>query len=294
MQRLLYIIIYPFLWLTSLLPMWLLYAKSNFLFVIIYHLIGYRKKVVKDNLKLVFPEKSDSERNFIAKKFYQHLCDLIFETIKCLAISEKEIIKRFEITNNDLLTKYYQDNKSVLVMGAHYANWEWSSMLNILMPYQAYGVYKTLDNIYFNALVKKIRERFGAIAVVNKKIVSFLFRKSEEGTNTLTYILSDQTPKANALRPKDTFMGIEVPVFTGTEELAKKLNFAVLYLKTEKIKRGYYRATYVVLSENPRELDDYQITRLFLTEIEKQIKDNPHYYLWSHKRWKHRTHSPSS
>ena len=294
MQRLLYIIIYPFVWLISILPMWLLYAKSNFLYFMIYYVIGYRKRVVKDNLRLIFPEKSDSERNLIAKKFYQHFCDLIFETIKSLSISEKEIMKRFEVTNNELLDVYYQKNKSILVMGSHYANWEWSCMLNKLMPYQAYGVYKALDNKYFDALVKKIRERFGAIAVNNKKIISLLYRKSLEKTNTLTYILSDQTPKASDLRPKDTFMGIEVPVFTGTEELAKKLDFAVLYLKTEKVKRGYYRATYVVVSDTPRELEDYQITRLFLTEIEKQIQENPHIYLWSHKRWKHRSLASSS
>ena len=289
MQRLLYIIIFPIIWVTSRLPLRILYIKSTFLFLISYYIIGYRKKVIKENIQLVYPDKTEKERNLIAKKFYQHLCDLIFEAIKCLNISEEELLKRYKVTNIEIVERYYRENRSVLVLGGHYANWEWSGFLNRVMPYQAYGVYKKLDNTYFDRLVKKGREGFGAVAVLNKKIVQFLIDKSNQGEKTLTYLLSDQSPKANPNRPKDTFMGIEVPVFTGTEELAKKLDFAVLYLKTEKVKRGYYKNTFIELAEHPREFDDFEITRLFLNEIEKQIQENPNYYLWSHKRWKHRT-----
>jgi KDO2-lipid IV(A) lauroyltransferase len=248
--------------------------------------VQYRKGVVLDNLKLVFPEKTEAQRRAIAKHFYQHLCDIIFETIKSLTISEKEITKRFRFANLELLDKYYSEDRNILLMCGHYASWEWSGILARKMPYQGLAVYKKLDNPYFDRLVKKIRSRFGAEIVTNKKIVTTLFRKAAKKEKTLTLILSDQTPKRNAFKHRDTFMGIDVPVFTGTEELAKKLDFSAMYLLVEKERRGYYNATFVPLAKHPREFPDFEITRMFLDEIEKQIHRHPPYYLWSHKRWK--------
>ncbi len=286
MQRLLYILAYPILWLLSILPMRILYIKSTALYFLVYYIIGYRKKVVKDNLALVFPEKTQKERDHIAQQFFKHLCDIIFETIKAFTISEKEIRKRFVVTNAEILDSYYQKDRSILLMAGHYGNWEWSGILNKLMQHQAHAVYKPLGSKQFDALVKKTREHFGGIIVSNKKIVGVLFRKWKKGTKTLTYILSDQTPKLGAFKHRDTFMGIDVPMFTGTEELAKKLDFSVLYLKVEKVKRGYYTATFVPLADNPKEYSDFQITRMFFDALETQIREKPEYYLWSHKRWK--------
>ncbi len=258
------------------------------MFFLIYHVIGYRKKVVKDNLALVFPEKTKEERNQIAKGFFKHFCDMIVETLKVFTISEKEIRKRFVVTNAEFLNEYYENNQSILLMAGHYGNWEWSGILNKLIQHQGYAVYKTLENKQLDALVKKTREHFGATAITNKKIVSVLFRKRKQGEKTLTYILSDQTPKMGHFKYHDTFLGIDVPMFTGTEELAKKLDFSVLYFKVEKAKRGYYTATFVPLADNPNEYPDYQITRMFFDALEDQIQEKPEYYLWSHKRWKHR------
>ncbi|WP_290253738.1 lysophospholipid acyltransferase family protein [Aequorivita aurantiaca] len=266
--------------------MGILYFKSSALYILVYYVVGYRKKVVMENLALVFPQKTQRERNQIAQKFYKHLCDIIFETIKAFTISEKEIRKRFVVTNAEILDNYYENDRSILLMAGHYGNWEWSGILNKLMQHQAHAVYKPLDSQQFDALVKKTREHFGGIIVSNKKIVGVLFRKWKKGVKTLTYILSDQTPKAGAYKHRDTFMGIDVPVFTGTEELAKKLDFSVLYLKVEKEKRGYYTATFVPLADNPKEYDDFQITRMFFDALEIQIREKPEYYLWSHKRWK--------
>jgi KDO2-lipid IV(A) lauroyltransferase len=268
--------------------MWLLYVHSNLLFIIAYYVIGYRKKVVKDNLRLVFPEKSDAEIKAIAKPFYQHLCDIVFETIKTLTISEKEITKRFQFENLEVLDQIYKKDKSVLLMCGHYASWEWVGIIMKQTPYKGFGVYKKFDNIYFDSMIKKSRSRFGGAIISNTKIVPTLFRSNKKGEKTITLILSDQTPKLGAFKQRDTFMGVDVPVFTGTEELAKKLDFAVVYLKVVKVKRGYYSASFVPLAENPKEFKDYEITRLFLNEIEKQIRKAPQFYLWSHKRWKHR------
>ena len=288
MQRLLYILVYPILWLLSKLPMRVLYIISTALFFLNYYIIGYRKKVVNENLALVFPEKTKEERDLITKEFFKHLSDLIVETVKSFTISEKEIRKRFVVTNTQILDSYYQDGQSILLMAGHYGNWEWTGILNKLMQHKAHAVYKPMENKQFDDLVKKTREHFGGTIVSNKKIVSVLFRKHKMGEKTLTYILSDQTPKMGSFKYHDTFLGIDVPMFTGTEELAKRLDFAVLYLKVEKVRRGYYQATFVPLTDNPNGYPDFQITRMFFDALETQIREKPEYYLWSHKRWKHR------
>lgn len=288
MQKILFYLVRSLLRLLSLLPIQLLYAFSTFLYVIAYYVIGYRKRVIYGNLLLVFPEKSKAERTQIAKKFYRHLCDLFFETIKAFSISEAEIRKRFVVQNMEVLNELYQQDRSVLILSGHYGNWEWNSFITLFMPYKGFAVYKKLNNSYFDALVKKSRERFGATLVTNKKIPLVLFRNSKKGLKTLTYVLSDQTPNTGKSKFRAPFMGIDVPIFTGTEELAKKLDFSVVYLHLDKVKRGHYEASFVLLAEDPKKFPDFEITRLFLKEMEKQIHEKPEYYLWSHKRWKHR------
>lgn len=266
--------------------MWWLYFKSDILFIFIYHIIGYRKKVVRNNLKLVFPEKSTSEINYLSKKFFAHFCDIIAETIKSITISEEEIRKRFNVTNIEHLKPFYDADKSILLMAGHYANWEWSGILNRMMEHQAHAVYKPLRSKQMDTVVKKIRERFGGIIVSNKLVVPMLYRKKKKNINTLTYILSDQSPKDGHYKHRDTFMNIDVPMFTGAEDLAKKLDFAVLYLQVEKVKRGYYNVTFKTIAEDATKFEDYKITRKFYDLLEAQIKEMPHLYLWSHRRWK--------
>lgn len=289
MQRVLYILTYPPLWLLSKLPMPILYGISSILFVIIYHIFRYRRKVVLENLNLVFPNNSKAKNNQISRKFYIHFCDLLVETIKGFTISEKEIRKRFSLENAEILNDYYTRDRSVLLMAGHYGNWEWTGILNKFFPHQGLAVYKPLKNKQFDALVKKTRGHFGAEIVSNKKIVVKLFRMYKKNIKTLTYILSDQSPKIDDFKYRDTFLGIDVPMFTGTEELAKKLDFAVIYLKVEKKKRGFYKATLVPITDSPREFPDFDITRKFFDLLEDQIIEKPELYLWSHKRWKHRT-----
>jgi KDO2-lipid IV(A) lauroyltransferase len=288
MQRLIYYIIYPLFWLLSLLPLSVLYFFSDIIFVFVYAIVGYRKQVVRDNLRLAFPKKSAEEKKVIEKKFYHHLCDLALESIKSISISEIEINKRFKIKTMEVLDDLYAKDKSVLLLCGHYASWEWSGIINKWMPYKGYAVYKQLRNPQINGLLKRLRGRYGGDIVSNKKIVPILFRNKRDGIKALTLFLSDQTPKVSSAKHADTFMGVKVPVFTGAEELSKKLDTAVVYLKIEKVKRGYYEASFITLTEDAPSVPDYQITRQFLDQVETQIKEAPAYYLWSHKRWKHR------
>ncbi len=288
MQQFGYYIVYPLIWLLSKLPLPVLYVFSDILYFFVYMLFGYRKKVVRGNIIMAFPKKNEAEIKRIEKKFYHHLCDLVVESIKSISISETEINKRFTIENMEVLNDLYAKDKSVLLLCGHYASWEWSGIINRWMPYKGYAVYKTLRNPKINELLVRLRGKYGGDIVSNRKIVPILFRNKRDGVKSLTLMVTDQTPKISSAKHADTFMGIKVPVFTGAEELSKKLDCAVVYLRIEKKKRGHYKATFKTLTDKAPSLPDYQITRLFLDEVEGQIKTAPAFYLWSHKRWKHR------
>lgn len=288
MQRALYLLIYPLIWLISKLPFWLLYCFSSLLYLFIYKIIGYRKKVVKNNLRLVFPKKSESEINSIARNFYKHLCDIIFETLKSLTLPEKELNKRFTYNNIEIIQDLYHKNKSVLLVCGHYGSWEWSNIITKYTKHKPFAVYKKIDNPYFDQLVRKIRGKYGGSIVTNKNIGRALYKSYKNNEKSITLILADQTPKVGVSKYQDTFLDIKVPMFTGVEELAKLLDFAVVFQKVKKVKRGYYEATFETLTDTPKNLEDYKITRAFFNTLETQIKEEPAYYLWSHKRWKHR------
>ena len=288
MQFLAYILIYPFLWIISKLPFRLFYVFSDFVYVIVYYITGYRKKVVTENLRLVFPRKSDSEITSITKKFYKHMCDMFLEMIKSITISETQLYKRFIIKNPEELRRLENLNKSVIVMYGHYASYEWSVVVENNINYDGYGVYKRIENKYFDKLVRSIRSKYNTTLIHSKEAVSIIVKNESEGIKSMIAFLSDQSPKPNKRSYWSKFMNIEVPCFTGAEMLAKKLDLSVTYLKINKVKRGYYEAELVTLADDATLLDDYQITDKFTKELEQQIYAAPEYYLWTHKRWKHR------
>lgn len=292
MQLLAYLLIYPFIWLLSILPTRVLYMFSTVLFIFIFYIVGYRRKVVRNNLELCFPEKSDKEIRAISKKFFQHFCDMIFESIRSLSISEAEMKKRYVFTNLELIHELEQKNKSIVIMCAHYASWEWVFILQVYVNYKGYAIYKKLANKYFDKMVKKIRAQYNSYLITNKETVEVLTRQKEKGELTLNGFISDQSPKYQKAHHWRSFMGVAVPVHTGAEMLAKKLDMSVLFMKTKKIKRGYYEASFSPIAIQPNDFKDYEITDIFFNLVEEQIKENPEYYLWTHKRWKHKDKVP--
>ncbi len=292
MHLLAYILIYPILWLVSILPFRLLYFISDGLYVLIYHIFGYRKKVVKTNLDLVFPEKSEVEKKRIMKGFYHHLCDMVLESIKSLTISEKEMKKRFVFSNIEEMTRLGEQNKSVVLMCAHYASWEWIFILQKYIKHKGYGIYKRLANKYFDALVKRIRAKYNTFLITTKETIPTLIESKNNGELSMSGFASDQSPKANKAFHWNEFMGIKVPIHTGAEMIAKKLDMAVVFFKVKKLKRGHYETTFESITTTPKEFKDFEITDLFLKFVENQIHEAPEYYLWTHKRWKHRDKVP--
>ncbi|WP_299227742.1 lysophospholipid acyltransferase family protein [uncultured Psychroserpens sp.] len=292
MQFLVYILIYPFLWLVSLLPFRLLYAFSDGLYFFIYQTFGYRKKVVQENLRLVFPEKSKEEINAITRKFYHHLCDMIVEAIKSLTITEAEMRKHFTFSNIEEIHKIENSNQSIVLMCAHYGSWEWIFILQTYVKSKGYAVYKRLENKYFDRLVKRIRAKYNSYLITTKETIPKLLEAKKKGELTINGFVSDQSPRRSKAFHWTEFMNIKVPAHTGAEMLAKRLNMAVVFFRVKRLKRGYYETTFETITTTPNEYKDYEITDKFLKLVEKQIYEAPEYYLWTHKRWKHRNRVP--
>ena len=292
MQLIAYLLIYPFLWFISVLPFRILYIFSDFLYFFIYKVFGYRTKTVKQNLDLAFPDKTDVEKKKITKVFYRHLCDMIVESIKSMTISEDEMKKRYVFTNVEEIHKLEKINKSIVLMCGHYASWEWIFILQKYINHKGYAIYKRLANKYFDRLVKRIRAKYNSYLITTKETIPILTKSNERGELTLNGFISDQSPKVDKAYHWDDFMGVKVPIHTGAEMLAKKLDMAVVFFGVKKIKRGYYQTTFKTLCINPNEFENYKITDMFMKLVEEQIHEAPEYYLWTHKRWKHRDKVP--
>jgi len=293
MQLVVYLIAYPFLWLISILPFRLLYAFSDFVYVLVYHIIGYRKKIVLENLTLVFPDKTEKEKKIIMKKFYHHLCDMMLESIKSMTISEEKMKKHFTFSNIDLINDLEAKDRSVILMCSHYGSWEWIFIMQAYCTHQGYAVYKKIANPHFDKLFKRIRAKYNSYLITTKETIPTLIRAKRDGVKTINGFVSDQSPKMDRAFYWQNFMGIKVPVHTGAEVLAKKLDMAVVFFNVKRLKRGYYECTFKTLAEHPKEFENFQITDEFLKLAEADIYNAPQYYLWTHKRWKHRDKVPA-
>jgi KDO2-lipid IV(A) lauroyltransferase len=239
------------------------------------------------NLKIAFPEKSDAELKKIMKEFYHHFLDVFMEMIKTFTISDEEILKRFKLTNQEELDAFMGRNDNVLLMSSHYANFEWLFSLNLRIKHNGFAAYKKVNNKYMNNFIVRSRSRFNSTLVPTKELIATLGENDSKGINCIYGMLCDQSPKLTKTYHWSDFFGVQVPVISGTEMLAKKYNYAVMYIETTKVKRGFYETKMGILSENPREVPDFEITDLFMKKLEAQIRKNPAYYFWTHKRFKH-------
>ncbi|SDJ79855.1 lysophospholipid acyltransferase family protein [Flavobacterium noncentrifugens] len=287
MQFLLFLIVYPLLWCISILPFRLLYLLSDAVYVLVYYVVGYRKSTVRQNLKMAFPEKTTVERLRIEKDSYHHLCDMFLEMIKTLTISDKEISKRFTFSNLEVYTDLEKKGKSIALMLAHYASYEWVISMNHHIKFKGFAIYKRIANPHFDKLVRDIRSKFKATLITTKETIPVIQENQHNHVLGVYGFASDQSPKAAKAHHWTTFMGIKTPVHTGAEMLAKRFDMNVIFLRVKKVKRGYYEAGFELLAENSTAVPDYEITDHFLRLVEAQIHEFPAYYLWTHKRWKH-------
>ena len=293
MQLLVFILVYPALWFVSKLPYRLFYMLSDFFFFMVYHVVGYRKKVVYNNLKLVFPEKKEKEVLRIQKDFFKHMCDMFMEMVKTMNLSKNQVKKRYDIKNIEVIQEI-EKTKSVLVVCAHYANWEWNVSMNNYVQSKGYAVYQKIGNDYFDKWIKRVRERWNTTLITQKQTVKTVVRDKSIGVTGIFGMVSDQSPQAHRAQYWSEFMGIKVPIFNGAEIMARKMDLAVVFLKVSKVRRGYYQAEFIPITTSGSETAKNEITDTFLKLTEQQIREKPEHYLWTHRRWKHRNKVPEA
>jgi len=294
-QLVLYIILYPLILFTSYMPFWVLYRFSDFLYFFMYHIAGYRKKVVRQNLSLVFPDKTSQERLQIEKAFYRHFSDLFVEMIKAFHMSLAQIQKRFVFKNVEVLNDLSHQGKNVIVVGGHYANWEWVFSLAAITDVFPIATYLKINNKYFEKLMLKNRQRFGGRLIETKQLRKTLETFNTQNRRYILGLLSDQSPQRHKARYWRSFLGVDtVPVHTGQEELTKQYDTGFVFMEINKIKRGYYEVQFELITANPRQYPDYKLTDIYLEKLEHQIRRRPEYYLWTHNRFKHRGKQPAT
>ncbi|MBU3024791.1 lysophospholipid acyltransferase family protein [Zobellia galactanivorans] len=292
MQLLVFILAYPLLWLISILPYRLFYGFSDFVFFLVYHVVGYRKDVVKTNLELAFPNKTEEEILAIRKKFYHHMCDAFLEMVKTMNLSKAEVAKRYAIQNIEVIQEIEKE-KTILVVCSHYANWEWNVSINNHVTSQGYAVYQKISNPYFDRWVKKVRARWNTILITKEETAKVVLKNHLNNKIGIFGMVSDQSPQRSRAQYWTEFMGVKVPVINGAESFARKMDLAVVFLKVSKVKRGYYSAEFIPITTSGKSTEKNEITDTFLRLAEQQIREKPEYYLWTHRRWKHRNNVPA-
>jgi KDO2-lipid IV(A) lauroyltransferase len=274
-----------FLYLISLLPFWFLYGVADILFVILYHIVHYRRKVVQENLHNSFPEKTDAERKVIERKYYKYMADLMVETIKSVSISAKDVQRRMVCTNPELMEHYFSQGKSILAAAGHYCNWEMACLdFGFLTNNRRMVVYKPQSNEVFTEFFNRTRSRFGATLIPMRQTLRKLIEYKNE--LTFTVLASDQTPTREDAKYFTTFLNQPTAVFLGVEKLTKVMNCVVIFYKIDLVKRGYYTYSFVPLVEEPKNTKPYEITEIHVKYLESLIREKPEYWLWSHRRWK--------
>ncbi len=268
----------------SYLPYPVLYLLSDGLYVIIYKIIGYRKKVVVQNIANSFPKKSPEEQHQIVNNFYRHLCDLIVESIKTFTISQNQVKKRFKIMNPEFIDRFYDQGKNVILAGGHYNNWElFAVAIDEAIKHKAVAIYKPLSNQFFDEKLRSSRGRYG-LKMISTKATKQEFVK----TDFLRVIIFgiDQFPSSHRNCYWSNFLNQDTAMIFGTEKYAKEFDYPVLSGRINKIKRGYYSFEFTDVIETPQTTSYGEITKHINQLLENDIILKPEYWLWSHKRWK--------
>lgn len=286
-SKLVYYLIYAGMWLFSALPFRVLYLFSDINYWLMYYVGRYRRRVVRENLRRSFPEKSDAERLCIERKFYRYFSDYLLEDLKMMHMSPNDLYSRMAYQNTGQYLSMIEKHGGIILMIPHYANFEWITGMGAIMrpediPVQ---VYKPLKNVYLDALFKRIRSRFGGYNIPKHSTARELVRLRRKGKKMAVGLITDQWPSGKE-KYWTTFLGQETAFLNGAERIAKLMDFPVFYCELTKTRRGYCETEFKLMTETPRETEEGEITRLFANCLERTVRREPAYWLWSHKRWK--------
>ena len=278
-----YLIIIPI----SLLPYPLLYGLSDLLFFLFYYVVGYRKKIVIQNIQRSFPDKTPKEHKAICKEFYRHFCDLILESLKVFTISEKEVKERMVFVNPELVNRYYDQGQSIILAGGHYNNWELFAVgIDAAIKHPAIAIYKPLSNPFFDEKMRTTRSKYG-LRMISTKVVKEVMEQ-EKNNLSITIFGIDQSPGNPRKCYWTKFLNQDTGVLYGAERYAKAFNYPIVFGHITKVKRGHYTFEFIEVSNQPQITRFGEIIENLTQLLEKDILQKPAHWLWSHKRWKHK------
>lgn len=281
-------ILYSIVYLLSLLPFCIIYIISDCIYFLVYHVVGYRKKIVRKNLSNSFPEKSSEELALIEKRFYHFFCDYIFETIKLASMSHSTMKKHMKIEGIEIINNLLEKQKGVTLYLGHYCNWEWVTSIGLYMPENSFGsqVYHILESKPMDMLMLKLRTRMTTVNIPMQETLRCLIREKKNGRTPVTGFISDQSPVPNSDPEWVDFLNQDTPFISGTERVTKKLGFAAVYIDLSCVKRGYYNMQIQLMAEETKDIPDWQLTADYAHRLEASIRRQPEYWLWTHNRWK--------
>lgn len=285
--RILFITVIPWVYFWSVLPFSVLHALSSFTAFLLYRVFNYRRNLVESNIQKAFPNYNRAQIAATTQAFFRHFTDLLIEIVKGITLSNKALKRRFEITNIQEIECLLQEHKSVIVMAPHLNNWEWTASLSLYTRYPFYAIYQPLNNVHFDAFMRKNRGRTGLHLLPTYHTKETIAQHQRDGHLAIYGFLSDQSPTLKKTKLWAHFFGRLVPVHTGAEELAREHNMAVVYMHLEKVKRSHYKAKFRLITKEAAKEPPFQITRNFLLLTEQSIKQQPQNYLWTHRRFKH-------
>lgn len=286
LNKLLYIfVIFGFRFL-SLFPIKFVFFLSEILTIIVYHIIGYRRKVVRENLRKSFPEKSEREIEHISRKYYRHLSIMVVENIFLRFVSKRKMAKRIKFENIQLLDEYYKQRKNIIIMLGHFGNWEYGASISRFCSYKSAAVYKKLTSPVFDKIYYDIRNHLGSDPIE----MAESFRKVSALNNSpdpfALLMVADQSPMQSDSQHWLKFLNQDTGVFLGSEKLAKRFDFSVFYLHLQRTSKGSYKGILKLITDAPKETKANHITEKYFKYLEESIKENPRNWLWSHRRWK--------
>ena len=290
MKKLSYHLLHGTAYVLSLLPLRLHYVLADAAFLLLYYIIRYRRKLVRKNLAVSFPEKSEDELRQVERDFYHWLCDYVAETVKLLSISDKALLRHIEFRGVEQLEQVFDEGRNCAAILGHYCNWEWLSATGLAFsryPQAVMGlIYHPLYNAAFDQLFIDIRSAHGGVCVPKNDILRHLITYKRENRRSLFGYISDQSPKWENMHLWLPFLHHDTPVFTGAERIMQKMNDAVFYVDMERPRRGHYVCSFRLVCPEAAKVEEFYITRRFFAMLEESIRRQPAFYLWSHNRWK--------
>jgi len=286
MKYLTYLFFRVFVFLVGILPWSAVYMLSTLLYHVLFHLLGYRRKVVQDNLSRSFPDKSTAELDRITKAFYKHLADIFIESLRGFSMTEAELKERFQFLNNEIMDEHMVNHQSIFAYSAHFGNWEWGVLIWArFTAHVPVGVYKRIHNKYIEAYTKRRRSRFGIVLLETKDAREAMNNLVDDGR---CYIyMSDQSPSSSKHAVWLDFLGQDTAFISGVDQFNQVLRWPVFYVDIRRIKRGYYQVFCSQLAELNESLELGELVGRFAKKVESVIREKPEEWLWSHKRWKH-------